>query len=451
MDNKMRPIKLRNLIMTDESKAVAPEWLDNDRGARVLGYSVVGALAVVVLLWGVIAPLESAALAPGVVQVEGKRKAVQHLEGGIVTEILAGNGDWVAENQPLLQMDTTQTRAELQMIEGRRYNLLAMADRLVAERDDLEAIVFRDQLESTSEDSRAASAMAGEAAIFKARLADRRGEAAVLEQQISQLDQQIKGLDAVRSSQLEVVNSLEEEILDLKELLSEGYVDKQRLRELERSRARSLGDIADIDSQLAAANVAVVETRLQILQLIKRFKTGVIDELKDAEELLYEVEQQFAAISDRVRRATVRAPVAGFVLGFNTTTIGAVVSAGAKLMQIVPSVDSLVIEARVSPLDIDRVRIGQPAEIRFSVFKDAYLVSGKLTKLSADRLIDEASNLPYYSAEIALLEEDKLLLEGMDLIPGMPAEVLIKTGERTMLGYLTSPLNRVFSTSLIED
>ena len=437
--------------MTDESKAVAPEWLDNDRGARVLGYSVVGALAIVVLLWGVIAPIESAALAPGVVQVEGKRKAVQHLEGGIVTEILAGNGDWVAENQALLQMDTTQTRAELQMIEGRRYNLLAMADRLVAERDDLEAIVFRDQLESMSDDSRAASAMAGEAAIFKARLADRRGEAAVLEQQISQLEQQIKGLDAVRGSQLEVVGSLEEEILDLKELLSEGYVDKQRLRELERSRARSLGDIADIDSQLAAANVAVVETRLQILQLIKRFKTGVIDELKDAEELLYEVEQQFSAISDRVRRATVRAPVAGFVLGSNTTTIGAVVSAGAKLMQIVPSVDSLVIEARVSPLDIDRVRIGQPAEIRFSVFKDAYLVSGKLTKLSADRLIDEASNLPYYSAEIALLEEDKLLLEGMDLIPGMPAEVLIKTGERTMLGYLTSPLNRVFSTSLIED
>jgi len=437
--------------MTDESKAVAPEWLDNDRGARVIGYSVVGALAAVVLLWGVIAPIESAALAPGVVQVEGKRKAVQHLEGGIVTEILAGNGDWVAENQPLLQMDTTQTRAELQMIEGRRYNLLAMADRLVAERDDLEAIVFRDQLQSISDDSRAASAMAGEVAIFKARLADRRGEAAVLEQRISQLEQQIKGLDAVRGSQLEVVGSLEEEILDLKELLSEGYVDKQRLRELERSRARSLGDIADIDSQLAAANVAVVETRLQILQLIKRFKTGVIDELKDSEELLYEVEQQFAAISDRVRRATVRAPVAGFVLGSNTTTIGAVVSAGAKLMQIVPSVDSLVIEARVSPLDIDRVRIGQPAEIRFSVFKDAYLVSGKLTKLSADRLIDEASNLPYYSAEIALLEEDKLLLEGMDLIPGMPAEVLIKTGERTMLGYLTSPLNRVFSTSLIED
>ena len=437
--------------MTDESKAVAPEWLDNDRGARVIGYSVVGALAAVVLLWGVIAPIESAALAPGVVQVEGKRKAVQHLEGGIVTEILAGNGDWVAENQPLLQMDTTQTRAELQMIEGRRYNLLAMADRLVAERDDLEAIVFRDQLQSISDDSRAASAMAGEVAIFKARLADRRGEAAVLEQRISQLEQQIKGLDAVRGSQLEVVGSLEEEILDLKELLSEGYVDKQRLRELERSRARSLGDIADIDSQLAAANVAVVETRLQILQLIKRFKTGVIDELKDSEELLYEVEQQFAAISDRVRRATVRAPVAGFVLGSNTTTIGAVVSAGAKLMQIVPSVDSLVIEARVSPLDIDRVRIGQPAEIRFSVFKDAYMVSGKLTKLSADRLIDEASNLPYYSAEIALLEEDKLLLEGMDLIPGMPAEVLIKTGERTMLGYLTSPLNRVFSTSLIED
>ena len=212
-----------------------------------------------------------------------------------------------------------------------------------------------------------------------------------------------------------------------------------------------MGEIAEIDSQLAAANVAISETRLQILQLNKRFKTEVIAQLKDTEELLYEVEQQFATISDRFRRATVRAPVSGVVLGSRTTTVGAVVGAGADLMQIVPSVDSLVIEARVSPMDIDRVRIGQPAEIRFAVFKDPYLVSGTLTKLSADRLIDDASNLPYYSAEVQLLEEDEFILDGMDLIPGMPAEVLIKTGERTMLGYLTSPLSRVFASSLIED
>ena len=439
------------LTMTKKIRPSAPDWLDSDRDERVVGYGVVGVLAVVVLLWGAIAPIESAALAPGVVQVEGKRKAVQHLEGGIVAEIFVENGDWVEENQPLIQMDITQTRAELHMIEGRRFNLLALADRLSAERDDLRIIAFSEHLEAIEEDARAESSMAGEVAIFNARSADRIGEAEVLEQRILQLEQQITGLSAVKSSQLKISNSLNEEILDLRELLSEGYVDKKRLRELERSRAGLLGEIAEIDSQLAAAKVAISETRLQILQLNKRFKTEVIAQLKDTEELLYEVEQQFATISDRFRRATVRAPVSGVVLGSRTTTVGAVVGAGADLMQIVPSVDSLVIEARVSPMDIDRVRIGQPAEIRFAVFKDPYLVSGTLTKLSADRLIDDASNLPYYSAEVQLLEEDEFILDGMDLIPGMPAEVLIKTGERTMLGYLTSPLSRVFASSLIED
>ena len=450
MASKSRPEK-DDIDYDKKIRPSAPDWLDSDRDERVVGYGVVGVLAVVVLLWGAIAPIESAALAPGVVQVEGKRKAVQHLEGGIVAEIFVENGDWVEENQPLIQMDITQTRAELHMIEGRRFNLLALADRLSAERDDLRIIAFSEHLEAIKEDARAESSMAGEVAIFNARSADRIGEAEVLEQRILQLEQQITGLSAVKSSQLKISNSLNEEILDLRELLSEGYVDKKRLRELERSRAGLLGEIAEIDSQLAAANVAISETRLQILQLNKRFKTEVIAQLKDTEELLYEVEQQFATISDRFRRATVRAPVSGVVLGSRTTTVGAVVGAGADLMQIVPSVDSLVIEARVSPMDIDRVRIGQPAEIRFAVFKDPYLVSGTLTKLSADRLIDDASNLPYYSAEVQLLEEDEFILDGMDLIPGMPAEVLIKTGERTMLGYLTSPLSRVFASSLIED
>ena len=139
------------------------------------------------------------------------------------------------------------------------------------------------------------------------------------------------------------------------------------------------------------------------------------------------------------------------MLHVEINTIGAVVTPGQTLMEIVPDVDKLVIEARVSPMDIDRVEVGQTAEVRFSVFKDAYMVSGTLTKLSADRLVDQGSDLPYYSAEIRLLEEDLHLLRGMSLVPGMPAEVLIKTGERTMMRYLTSPLARITSRSLIED
>jgi epimerase transport system membrane fusion protein len=212
-----------------------------------------------------------------------------------------------------------------------------------------------------------------------------------------------------------------------------------------------LGEIADSRAQIAATKVAIGETKLQIIQLNKNFKTEVVDLHKQASANLYDVEQQYTAIRDRVERASVIAPEPGYVLDLVTTTVGAVVPSGETLMEIVPSVDSMVVDARISPMDIDRIKIGQAAEIRFAVFKDAYSISGKLVRLSPDRLIDQATGIPYYSAEILILDEELLVDESMELIPGMPAEVLIKTGERTMLGYITSPINRLLSRSLIED
>ena len=158
-----------------------------------------------------------------------------------------------------------------------------------------------------------------------------------------------------------------------------------------------------------------------------------------AQEKAYDLDQQYAAVADRVSRAVVRAPVAGVVMDLAPNTIGGVVGSGQLLMEIVPNISDLVISARVSPMDIDRVQVGQEAEIRFAVFKDAYLITGSLVKLSADRLIDENTEFPYYAAEVALDSADLKLLGGMALVPGMPAEVLIKTGHRTLIGYITSP------------
>ena len=234
-------------------------------------------------------------------------------------------------------------------------------------------------------------------------------------------------------------------------LLADGYVDKQRLRELERSRTQVLGEIADIDAQIGGMRAAIGEAELQVLQLDKRFKTSVIDELTEALGQLYDIEKQHTATSDRVSRAVISSPADGYVLGLATTTVGTVIAPGEQLMEIVPTIDSLVVEARISPMDIDRVRIGQSAEIRFAVFKDAYLVSGELVNLSPDRLIDAATDMPFYAAEVTISKEDMALLGGMKLVPGMPAEVLIKTGQRTMLGYVMSPMSRTFSRSLIED
>lgn len=420
--------------------------------AQVAGYSIIGALFVVILLWGGFAPLESAALAPGIVQVEGNRKAVQHLEGGIIDSISVRNGDFVTKNQMLLQMDTTQAGAELQILESRRFNLMAQVSRLIAERDDLDSIGFLKPLQmAAGNDQRADDAIAGEVTLFNARRLNRLGEAEVLGQRTAQLREKIAGLEAVRASKKAVATSLEEEISDLNELLAEGYVDKYRLRELQRLRSNVLGEAAELMAQIATTNVAIGETKLQIIQLTKQFKTEVVNAYKEAIASLYDIEQQYTALRDRVERATITAPEAGYVLGLVKTTVGAVVAPGEQLMEIVPSVDSMVVEAQVSPMDIDRVQIGQEAEIRFGVFKDAYSITGQLMRLSPDRLIDRETGIPYYAAEITISDIELLMGENMELVPGMPAEVLIKTGERTMLGYITSPLKRLFSHALIED
>lgn len=428
---------------------VAP---DDDRKTRKLGYGIVAVLFGVIFIWGAFAPLQSAAIAPGVVQVEGKRKSIEHLEGGIVAEILVKSGDQVVKDQILMVMDTTQGTAELQIAEGRLHQLTAHVSRLEAERDDLSGLSFPQDLLSASEnDRRAQVAISSQTTLFRARMRDRRGEEEVLEQTVKQLEEQLIGLEAIKLATGVVAESLTEEIDDLSDLLADGYVDKQRLRELERSRSQILGEIADINARIGSMGVSIGEAKLRILQLDKSFKTAVIDELTQALSELYDLRKKHATIADRVRRATITSPANGYVLGLSTTSIGTVIAPGEQLMEIVPTVDALIVEARISPMDIDRVRIGQPAEIRFSVFKDAYLVSGELTNLSPDRLIDAASEMPYYSAEVKILQEDMVLLGGMKLVPGMPAEVLIKTGQRTMLGYITSPLNRTVSLSLTED
>ena len=424
----------------------------DDLGLRRFGYTVVGVLFVLVVLWAGLAPIESAALGPGVVQVEGKRKSIQHLEGGVVSDILVANGDAVDAGQPLVLLDAARDRAELKILAGRLFNTQALNDRLMAERDGRKTVAYEPALVAAAqEDIRAENAIANEQALFEARLADWQGEAAVVEQRVHQYEQQKRGFESIVTARRQVAESLLAEVTDLSELLEEGYVDKQRIRELERSAAQVIGEISDTETKIAATEVAITETQLQIVQLQKRFKTQVVAELNEAAEILYDQQQQYTAVEDRVVRATIRSPVSGVVMGLRPNTIGAVIRPGEVLMDVVPNAEKLMVEARISPMDIDRVRVGQPAEVRFSVFKDAYLISGELTKLSADRMVDEASDMAYFAAEIRLAEEDIYLLQGMDLVPGMPAEVLVKTGERSMLGYLTSPMNRLFSRALIED
>jgi epimerase transport system membrane fusion protein len=420
---------------------------------RALGYWLFISLFGVFGVWSATAPLQSASLAQGVVQVQGQRKGIQHLEGGIVAGIKVANGDVVRYGDALVIIDSTAARAELQILEGRLFGLIATVDRLKAEKDSAAAINFSNPVLDNASDSRAFDAMGREASLFAARQAAQLGEAEVLQQQIAQLNQQITGLSAIKESNELIYDSLSEEIEDLLMLLSEGYVDKQRLRDLERSKNDTLGSIADLSARADGARVAVSETKLKIIQLEKRFKTEVVEDLSIAQQKLYDTQQQHASVLDRVSRATVKSPADGYVMNLQVTTLGAVIRPGELLLEIVPVNNRLVIDARVSTMDIERIEVGQLAEVRMAVFKDAHLMEGRLTKLSADSVIDPVTNMPYYDAEIALSEAALLQLDidKLELVPGMPVEVLIKTGQRTPLGYVMSPLNRTLSRSLIED
>lgn len=442
----------------NNAKYVLPAGLEgmpletSDRKPRLLGTIIVAVTFGLFGTWAAFAPLDSAALAPGVVMVKSHRKTVQHLEGGIVRDILVTDGTLVDRDQPLLVLDDTQARAELGVLHGQYFVARAMESRLTSERDGHSGVEFAEDLLAAM-DLRAVEAIHNEEQIFEARRNDRLGEVEVLEQRITQLETQIKGLEALMGSKEELARSYEEEVGDLSELLREGFVDKQRLRDIERSAARTRGEIAEHRASIAEAQVRIGEARLEILQLNKRFITEVVDQLAEAQARVFDLKERITAIEDRVARTVIRAPDSGMVLGLSTHTIGGVIQSGSPLLDIVPEDDELIVEAQVSPMDIDRIELGMEATIRFSAFRSSttHVIQGRVIGISADRLIDNQTGQPYYQARVEVTEEGRRTLGGLALLPGMPAEVLIKAGERTLLQYLVQPATNALARSMIED
>ena len=403
-------------------------------------------------LWSTIAPLQSAALAPGKVMVKGSRKSIEHLEGGIVAKLPVRDGETVEAGDLLILLDDTQARAQLEITMGQYFAVKATESRLLAERDDLNSVVYPEII-ADSIDPRAADAVASQNQVFVARRNAHEGEIAVLRQRVSQLGEQVRGIEALRDGKKKLVSSYAEEIRDYSELLEEGYADKQRLRELERNLARTEGEVAEHISTIAQLEIQVGETQLEILQLQKEFHTSVVDELGKTQIEVYDLEERIRASADKAERTEIRSPVAGVVVGKTVTTEGEVIGPGEPLMFIVPQSEELIIEAQVSPIDIDRVHNGQSADIRFSAFKSTTtpVIDGTVVSVSADALTDDQQGTSYYLARVEVTAEGYEMLNELVLVPGMPAEVLINTGSRTLFQYLTQPIRNAFARSLIED
>lgn len=403
-------------------------------------------------LWSLVAPLQSAALAPGTVMVKGSRKSIEHLEGGIVSELPVNDGDSVEAGELLIRLDDTQVRAQLEIARGKFYAVKALEARLQAERDNSNEVIYP-ALISGSGDPRAQDAMISQNQVFQASRNARLGEIEVLEQRVAQLEEQINGARALKAGKQTLVSSYAEEIKDYSELLEEGFADKQRLRELERNHARVEGEVAEHLTSIARLKIQIGETHLEILQLDKNFHTAVVDELGTTQIEIYDLQERIRAAADKADRMEIRAPVAGVIMGKTVNTIGEVVSPGESLLYVIPQNGELIVEAQVNPIDIDRVHKGQEADIRFSSFKSAItpVIGGIVVSVSADALTNEQQGTSYYLARVELSPEGYELLAGLTLVPGMPAEVLIKTGSRTLFQYLTQPIRNAFARSLIED
>lgn len=423
----------------------------NDLPIRRIGYAVLFVTFGLFGSWAAFAPLNSAALASGVVTVKSYRKTVQHLEGGIVKAIYVRDGDQVAAGDVLLELDGTQALAELEMVRSQLIASVALDARLVAERDGLDTVDF--QQDATSADQRVLEAQQNEAQVFQARRSARLGETGVLQKRVVQLDEQIRGINAVIAGKQKEAAFYEEEVGDLSALLKEGFVDKQRLREQQRNGVRLLSEIAELRSSIAGARLQIGETELQIMQLNKDFIAEVVTLQSEVQTKIFDLNERLAAVTERAQRLRVRAPEAGMVLGMQVHTVGGVIAPGTPLLDLVPASEDLVVEAQISPIDIDRIALGKLADVRFSAFNSATtpVIEGRLAQISADRLVNEQTGVPYYLGRIELTDKGRKALGDLTLVPGMPAEVLINTGERTLLNYLVQPATNAFARSLIED
>ena len=439
----------RNMITT-----AADNFQDlptSDAKTRRLGFGIIFVVFGIFGTWAAFAPLDSAANAPGVVTVQTYRKTVQHLEGGIVKELLVHDGDTVKKGDPLIVLDDSQVGAEYEMNRSQLVAAKATEARLRAERDGKTTIDFGDALEPNTK--RGQEAQLSETLVFNARRNSRLGEIAVLQERIGQLNEQIKGLGAMIGTKNSLGKSYTGEIGELSDLLAQGFVDKQRLLDQERKLDMLKSEIADHQSTITKTRLQINETQLQIVQLTKDFNSDVAKQLAETQTKVYDLQERTASYQDRLSRIVIRAPEDGMVIGMTVHTVGGIVRAATPLLDIVPSVSDLIVEVHVLPVDIDRTGVGKTAKIRFSAFNSATTpeIEGIVTQVSADRLTDERTGAPYYLARLRVTEEGERKLGDRKLVPGMPADALINTGERTMLQYILQPARNAISESMIEE
>jgi len=393
--------------------------------------------------WASTAELSGALIAPGSVVVDSNVKKVQHPTGGVVGELLARDGDVVKTGDVLVRLDDTVTRANLAIVTKNLDGLQARAARLQAEQQGLDEIVFPKSLLDRADDPDVKNVMASETKLFNVRTNGRTGQKAQLRERVTQLNQEIAGLAAQQAAKDQEIALVEKELVGVRSLYEQHLVQLSRLTVLERDAARLAGERAQYMASMAQAKGKITETELQIIQIDKDLVSDVSKDLRETNDKIGEFVERKVTAEDQLKRTDIRAPQDGMVLQSTVHTVGGVITAGDAIMMIVPQADALSVEAKVNPQDIDKLAIGQKTLLRLSAFNQRTTpeLNGVVTRVSPDVTTDQRTGQSYYTIRVSLPREEVGRLGEAKLIPGMPVEAFIQTGERTMLSYLIKPLS----------
>ena len=420
-----------------------PDTREAIRRYTIAGVAVVIFLTGGVGVWAGTMHIAGALIAPGTIVVDSNTKKVQHPTGGVVGEVRVHDGDHVKAGELLVRLDDTVARASLAIVTKGLTEFGARKARLAAERDRADTIKFPDDLLQREADPDVAQVLAAERKLFDLRRAARAGQKAQLRERIEQLGKEINGFTSQQISKEKEVTLIERELAGVHDLFQKNLVPMTRVTALERDATRLDGERGQLVASTAQAKGKVAELNLQIIQVDEDASSDVAKEMREVEGKIGEFVERKIAAADQLKRTDIRAPQAGTVFQSTVHTVGGVIPPGDPMMIIVPDAEILAVEARVNPQDIDKVQVTQPAVLRFSAFdtRTTPEIFGKVTRVSADTTLDQRTGQNYYTIRIALERDQMERLGNVRLVPGMPVDAFVQTGERTVIAYLMKPLS----------
>ncbi len=403
-------------------------------------------------LWAFFVPLTEGVLAIGTVVLDSNRKAIQHLEGGIVKQIHVRNGDSVAAGEVLVELEPTQIEAELNLLQTRRDGLQVLINRLHAERLEQKEISFDSSITERLESNHVQELINSQTDLFNARNEQYEGQHQILLQRVEQLREQRNGIESQIASTADEEALLQDDLRTLEELRKDQLADQSQLNNKNRELSQLQGRIGSLKAELARINVEIGETQEQIIQVKRSRSQEVSDELSEAQEQLYTIDEQISAKADVFKRTQIVAPQNGTVMNLSIHTVGGVVRAASPILEIIPDNDRLVLDGRITANDIDNVRQGQKTRVRFSAFRmrTTPTLDGTVERVSADVNIDEVTGQPYYSVRVLVAAFELAKMDEV-VLPGMPVEMLIRGGEKTAIEYLLDPILSTLDRALIEE